>query len=634
MSCCQGMFQLPDEERGIQVECGTTITDAAILADIVLDVRCGYKGTCGGCLVELVEGTFRVGKETIRPQSRDQRRRVLGCQTTIQDGPWRIAVPKRSLVETGEQIEAAFEIRTPYELQPTVRKLYLEMDAPTLDDATPDIERITRSLTEQHGLAEPAPSLGVMRSVVSAVRQGGYKVTVTLADVNGCPRLMYVEPGDTTGRLFGIAVDIGTTTVVLNLVDLTTGQLIGTASSYNQQVARADDVAARISYCHPGPEAVADLHRLIIDETINRLARSLCLKQDVSPNEVARMAISGNTTMTLLALGISPEPVGVLPFQPATNRPSSCPASQLGVAINPEAVVDFVPGFHGYVGGDITSDILVSGMADDDATAMMIDIGTNGEIAVGSRAELVACACAAGPAFEGGQVAFGMRASGGAIEAVTLDRDTFQADCQVIGEIPPFGICGSGLIDFLAEGLRVGLIGPAGRFTPNVDECSLLEKGTDEHGRPVIRYTLVPAAQTENGTGAITVSEGDIQQLLPAKAAIFSGVRLLLESVGKTFEDLETIYLAGGFARHINLQNAVAIGLLPPVPLERFRVLGNGSLAGAYLRLTDGRTAERMSQLASRPKVIELNQHPKFMDEFTNALFLPHMDPSLFPSVS
>lgn len=635
MQTCKGTFELPQAHRHVDVKPGTLITDAAILADVVLNVKCGNVGSCGGCAVDLVKGTFRRGNETIELAGDGATRRVLGCQTAIESNDWLVRVPRRSLVEAGERVVVDFDIRTEFALRPTAQAFCVEMDKPTLDDAAGDVERLARHLAADHHVDAAAPSLRALRRLPEVVDEGDFTVTATVADVDGRSCLVDVRPGDAARRTFGLAVDIGTTTVALEVVDLVNGQCVGAASSYNQQVARADDVASRISICQSGGQkGVAELQHLIIEETINRLTRTVCVKHGIHPHEIVRVSVSANTTMTLLALGVSPAHVGVLPFQPATNRPVPYTAGELGLAVNPAALVDAVPGFHGYVGGDITSDIIVSGLAERDDLALLIDIGTNGEMALGNRDGIVACSCAAGPAFEGGKIRWGMRASTGAIDTIRIERACLEAGWTTINNEPPHGICGSALIDFLAEGLRTGLVNLAGRFDASPADCAVLDTVQDERGNDVVRYVLVPAEATEEGREPITISEKDVQELLQAKAAIFSGVRLLLAAAGKTIDDLSAIFLAGGFAKHINLANAIAMGLLPDVPLARIHVVGNGSLAGAYLRLIDRQIAGRMAELVSRPRVIELNKQPGFMDEFTNALFLPHMDPTLFPSAA
>jgi uncharacterized 2Fe-2S/4Fe-4S cluster protein (DUF4445 family) len=459
-----------------------------------------------------------------------------------------------------------------------------------------------------------------------------HKVTVSLALHRGDWELIDVEAGDTSDRLYGVAVDIGTTTVVCALVDLIGGRVIDTSSCYNQQVQRADDVASRIVYAGR-PGGLEELRRLVVTDTINRLTRLLCSEHGIAPEQISRIAVSGNTIMAHLFLGIDPRNIGGIPFQPATSHPGTFRAASLGVAINPAGLVDVVPSISGYVGGDIISDIYVSGMDTDGRKVLLVDLGTNGEIAVRNKEKVFASATAAGPAFEGGRIRCGMRASTGAIERIRIDPQTLVAACEVIGDTAPIGICGTGLIDLIAEAHRVALLDEAGRFDRALigrcDRLRLIEAGQGQ----IVEYVVVPRDQTEDGHADITFDERDVATLLQAKAATYAGLTILMQSAGLSLGELDAIYLAGGFARHIDLRNAVAMGLLPDVPLDRYHVLGNGSLAGAVAGLMDHQTWEQFDRISVGPTIVELNTIPEFQDEFVNAMFLPNMIAERFPSV-
>ncbi len=630
----RGTFEFESKERRTEVEVpnGCLITEAAELAGILLDTSCAQQGTCGGCAVDLLDGTFRRGDEDITI-AEGTKQRVLGCQTRIVSDVWRIRVPRRSLVETGEKVVVDYDLESALTVRPAVRKAYLELPAPTMEDSLGDFERITRSLGEEHGMPRPLrPTLEVLRRLPATLPDADHKITATLARRDGLWELILVEAGDRTEALYGVAVDIGTTTAVCSLVDLTTGKLLNSASCYNQQVQRADDVAARIVYAQR-EGGLAEMQRLVIDQTINRLVRLLCHDEGIRIEDVSRMVVSGNTIMAHLLLGIDPRNMGGIPFQPVAHGPGPVRAGKLDVGMNPAGFVDVVPAISAYVGGDIVSDIFVSGVMGKNESAVILDLGTNGEIAVCHGGELMATATAAGPAFEGGRIGSGMRASNGAIEHLRIDKETFEAEVDVIGGHAPVGICGSGLIDLIAETRRMGLLDETGRFHRALaDRTDRLRPIETEQG-VCMGYVVVPCEDTEDKQSDIVVDERDIATLLQAKAATYAGIVVLLKHAGLAMANVDRFYLAGGFAKHIDLRSAIAMGLLPDLPVERYRVLGNGSLAGAVVGLVDAEAWRDFERIARTPRIIELNLTNEFQDEYVNAMFIPHMMPEQFPSV-
>ncbi|HUW81746.1 MAG TPA: ASKHA domain-containing protein [Phycisphaerae bacterium] len=627
----EGCFELPGRSERAAVDLPCLVTDAARAAGIVLNTRCAGQGTCGGCAVDLLAGQFVVdGREvTIEPGTR---KRVLGCKTVIVSDAWRVRVPRRSLVETGLRVLEEFELPGEVRVDPLIRKYAVRLPPPTLDDSVGDFERICRVLRKDHGFDNIRPSLQVVQKLPELVTQADYNLTVTLGHNYGLWEMIQVEAGDTSDRLFAVAADIGTTTVVCSLVDLVTGEIIDSVSSYNQQVQRCDDVASRIIYADQ-PERLKELQRLVIDETLNRLLALLCRNNKVRPDEIARMVVSGNTIMGHLLLGVNPRNMGGVPFQPGINYPGTFRAAPLGLAINPAGFVDLVPSVSAYVGGDITSDAYVVSLYDCDGLTVVVDVGTNAEIFVSDGDRMLASATPAGPAYEGGGLTCGLRACDGAIEAVRIDPQTFRAECRVIGGIKPSGVCGSGLIDFLGEARRVGLIDRAGKLSPQLREtCSYVRRrGDGTLGG--FEYVLVPSEQVDDGQTDLVITEKDIEQLLQAKAVIFSGITILLNRLGKSYQDVQRIYLAGAFAKHIDLANAIAIGMLPDLPLDRYRIVGNASLAGAYLGAVDAAAWAGFDRIVRKPEIVELNKDPEFEDEFACALFLPNLLTERFPTV-
>jgi len=426
------------------------------------------------------------------------------------------------------------------------------------------------------------------------------------------------------------AVDIGTTTVALVLLDPVTGHILARASQYNQQIRKADDVASRISFCRTGAE-VRVMQELVIQQTINPLLVEACAAAGVQTERVQRLAVAGNTVMEHLFLGLPVESIGRLPFHAVRHIHPPCEASSLGLAMQSHGRVDVVPSVAGYIGGDIVADIHAAHLLPRGGESVLVDIGTNSEVVYALDGHLLACATAAGPAFEGAGLLHGRRAASGAIEHIRYGAE-LDFQCDVIGSGQADGICGSGIIDFLAAGFRCGLINAHGRF----DVERLKRAGRYTHSRLArgSSHACVLVSANASATGhAVVVTERDIEQVLKAKAATYAGLKTLLTMQGRSVRDIPRFVLAGGFARHIDIANAIALGLLPDLPLDRFEVLGNGSLAGAYLALTDAAALLAMEQISHQPQVVELNRTPDFEDNFIDALLIPNLNTEEFPSV-
>lgn len=600
---------------------GLRLSDAAAKAGLQLNTRCGGKGVCESCRVELGYGTFRVGEASVT-LAPGEHRYALACQVRVDSDEACVTVPASSLVEQDVRIEDDFS-SVSFNLDPPSLRCGVDVPPATLEDPSPDAQRVEEALVD---LGHSGPFVfcpHALRGLPYALARGEERVTVTAARAGPSWRVIEVQAGDPPGGHLGVAVDIGTTTVVTMLVDLDRGAILRRASLYNQQIVRADDVASRI--CYGGDaEHVSELQDLVVEQTINALVREMCTKEGVDPSRIARMVVSGNTVMAHLFLGISPDSIGRIPFQPVANRLDPCRGGDLGIVMHPEGVVDVVPSVAGYVGGDIVSDVHIAGLAHEEGLALMVDIGTNGEMVLAEDGQLLACATAAGPAFEGAGITHGCRAAAGAIERVRLGPD-LTPTCDVIGEAAPIGLCGTAVLEFISEGLHHGLINHVGRF--DVDRLTASGRHVETavgEGRGHA-FQLVDAAAS--GTGeAIYVSESDLAEILMAKAAIFAGMQTLLDVQGKTFADVQRLILAGGFARHIDLESAVRIGLLPDLPREHFDVIGNGSLAGAFLALVDGSAMTAYEHLATLPKVVELNLQKSFMPNCIDALALPCPD--------
>ncbi|MCD6377517.1 MAG: DUF4445 domain-containing protein [Planctomycetes bacterium] len=627
----RGIIELPDRQIECEVEVPTLLIDLAEREGIILNVACGGKGTCGGCAVDLLSGKFsnRNGEEISFPQGSPHR--VLSCQTVLLEGPFRIRVPRYSLVSAGERVVMDFAHAPKVTLRPAVRKEHIKLIKPAMPDQRGIIERIVDEL-KRRGYQQPIRASVYVARKIDFTLDSERELTVTVANGDLGSHIIRIEQGDTTSSLYGVAVDVGTTTVVVSLVDLNTGKIIDTVSSYNQQIRRCDDVASRIAYAS-NQEGLEQLRELVVESTINRLLGLLQSRHGLSADDISYMTVAGNTVMTHLLCGISPVGLGGVPFIPVSNFPGPYRADQLHLLINPEARVDLLPSAAGYIGGDITADMLICNLTEQDELTVLVDVGTNAEIVVGNRNRLIACAAPAGPAFEGSGITAGMRASTGAIDSFKLDDIEAEPEYTVIGDTAPVGICGSGLIDFVAQVYRAGIISATGRFTDDaIKRCPRVGRFPDRNGQEVLAYEVVSAEQLEDGLAPIIVTERDIATLLQAKGVIFAALQIALKHFGKAvsitqgcFDGIKRFYLAGGFARHVNLDNAVIMGLLPDIDREKYTFIGNGSLAGAYLTLLDEQIRDRLPHITTSLEVIELNLDKDFEEAYTLAMLLPEV---------
>lgn len=597
-----------------------TAAELAFDAGFALDTACGGKGICGRCRLRLGEGDYETLAGRPFHVAEGEEREALGCRVRVVGPSARIDIPDASLIEQKAQIHEDYQLPSSAR-EPLLRRLKVQPRPATLGRPASDFERLIEELRYQGVPAPPQCPMEILRSLPEALRQGGGTVTITLGPAAAGAAIAAIEAGDTTGEpLCAVAADIGTTTVVCVLLDLRSGAVLARASRYNQQIRKADDVAARISFCRG--EAELDLmRRLIVEETLNPLIHELCDRAGVSPQKIARVSAAGNMVMMHLLLGLSPEGIGVVPFTPVVRSAPPLPARAIGLDVGPGALLDIVPAISGYVGGDITADIYAACLLEREGPVLLLDIGTNGEMALWDGRRLRVAATAAGPAFEGAGVQHGSRAAAGAIEHFAWDVN-LNAQYKVIGPRAPTGLCGSALIDFLAESARVGLLDRVGRF--NLDR--LLSSGRYlkvPDGRWESHGCLVVPADESGRDGPIYITEADIAELLKAKAAISAGVATLLEVSGHTPDELRGLVLAGGFARHIALGNAARIGLLPRVPLERIQVIGNGSLAGAVSVMQDPQAPTAFQRIVELAETIELNLTPHFADHFADGMLLP-----------
>jgi uncharacterized 2Fe-2S/4Fe-4S cluster protein (DUF4445 family) len=608
-----------------------TLLDAAIAAGVPLAGVCGGRGICLRCWVIVREGEVSAPPEGTGPHPSE----VLACLASAH-GDVTVEVPPSSRIE-GEEILMGLEQTAP---APVARgrvaphpprlvnaglpdalafALPLELPPPTIQDPVGDLQRLERELARRWDIHAPAIPLDVVRSAPAQLREAGWSSTAVIARDRAGFRLVDLRPGTAGTHVFGLAVDIGTTTVVVHLVDLVTGATLGAAGALNPQVSYGDDVITRI--IHAGePGGLEELRGTVIRE-LNGLIGTLAQKHEVRREEIVSAVVAGNTTMIHLFLGLDPAEIRRDPYVPVTNTPPPIDARDIGLRIHPRALVTCLPGIASYVGGDIVADVLAAGMDTTDELSMLIDAGTNGETVIGNRDFLICCACSAGPAFEGGGISSGMRAARGAIQRVDIS-DAGELTWDTIGGLPPRGICGSGLVDLMAALLRAGWVDRAGRLRADAPAVRQANGG--------LEVLLAPAEMTVTGRD-ITITSGDLETLIRSKGAVYAGAATLARRLGVEMIDLERVYVAGGFGTHLDIPNAIQIGLLPDVDAARVTFIGNGSVTGARMALLSTEALRRAEHAASKMTYRELSTDQAFMDEYVSSLFLPHTDCARFP---
>jgi uncharacterized 2Fe-2S/4Fe-4S cluster protein (DUF4445 family) len=619
----------------IEVPHGTSLLDAAILCELDVPAPCAGQGRCGRCRVRVTGGEVERRSNAGMTTEEILEGWAVACQTYAGAGSIEIDVPERKTEKVRPHGHAIAEpeslpITCDYLQNPAVRTFSLTIDPPSLEDQTADFDRLCRALTQQHGIEGVRAELPMLRRLGKDLRMANWKVSVTLEMrdwVYGSylpPRLIRIYPDAFPHASMGLAVDLGTTSVVAYLVDFHTGRVVDSASAYNKQIACGDDVISRIIYAKR-KNGLERLHKLVV-ETINDLLEELQLRNGIELYEIHEVTVAGNTTMTHLLLGVDPRFLREEPYIPTMSAAPKLAAGELGLNANMLARVHILPSVGSYVGGDITAGVISSGMYATDKLTLFIDIGTNGEMVLGNKDWLLSCACSAGPAFEGGGVRHGMRASPGAIEDVFIDDATLEPTFRTIDEAAAVGICGSGLIDLLGELFLTGIVDKSG----HIDRNAPTERVRVLDGVP--EYVVCWAGQG-GADKDITLTESDVTSLLRAKAAIYAGFEVLCASVGVDLADVEQILIGGAFGQYLNVEKAIRIGLLPDQPVDRFHFLGNTSALGAFATLLCISVRHDVTAVASKMTYLELSADNTFMDEYTSALFLPHTDLTGFPSV-
>lgn len=603
---------MPDQIT-LQTTQGKSLLEACFEGGIFLDSPCGGKGTCGKCRVEL-DG-----------QS------VLACQVPV-DRDMVVTIPEGSRLQKqqillGKPVGGVSVNEIGVEsIDPIVKQIMLTLEEPTLDNSLNDLDRVLLALSKTHMVGIPVVKLSVLKKLPAVLRKGGFRIVVTLIYDGTQWQMIDVTEADHAQPPYGLAIDIGTTTVVIYLVNMITGECIDKVGKYNGQSQYGSDVISRIVYADEHKGGIVLLQNAII-ETLNQLLDELLIKNQINADNLKAAVVAGNTVMMHLFMGVDAKYLRLEPYVPGAVDFPTVTASELGLKMSPDAVILSIPSIASYVGGDITSGVLATGLnLREGDLELFIDIGTNGEIVLGNADWMMTCACSAGPAFEGSGIACGMRAMDGAINGLKMN-EYLEPRISVIGDTIPLGICGSGLIDTLAKLCEAGIISRSGKINVNLVTTRILT--VDDEARYILAY-----ANEYGNREDIYISDSDIQNLLRAKGAIFAGIRVMLDNVDLPFEAISKVTIAGGFGSFINIQDAIKIGLLPDIDQGKYSYVGNTSVVGSLKVLLNTSCLQECREIASNMTYLELSIGNKFMDEFISAMFIPHTDLSLFPSLN
>ena len=624
----------------VSIECnaGDNLLELARRANVAIDAPCSGNGSCGKCRVKLIEGELDSFKSRHISDEEYNAGWRLSCNAKVLTDciVWvpDIASAYQSRMKTADLSSpkeiAIFEDcqadlkASGIEFTNAFRSVVISMAEPTLEDTMPDNERFTWAVQDALGVEKVKIPYGVMVRLAATLRQFGWTVCVK-GQLQGDTFLCMEVCDSADTAIVGCAIDIGTTTVTMVLVDLENGKILAKGSSGNGQIRYGADVINRIiEQGRPGGKK--KLQDAIVKETLNPIIANLCKSADVNARSILQLCVAANTTMNHLFVGVDAEPVRMEPYIPSFFGWEGLEAGDLKLPANPLAPVLIAPNIGSYVGGDITAGTLAAGLWDKDEMSLFIDLGTNGELVFGNRDFLMSCACSAGPAFEGGDISCGMRATDGAVEACTIDKETMEPSLTVVGDEGQrvVGICGSGIIDIISELYRTAIINAQGKF---VREGRRVLR--DQHGMG--RYVIAFAEESETGR-EVSINEVDIDNFIRAKGAIFSAIDTLLKSVDMEVEMIDHVYVAGGIGSGINMKNAVNIGMLPDVDLSKYSYIGNSSLTGAYAMVLSDQANAKCTELGANMTYLELSTYPGYMDSFVAACFIPHTDRYLFPN--
>ncbi len=623
----------------VEVPDGENLLRASLAAGVHINASCGGGGVCGKCRVILESGSLECQPTTLLSKEEWELGYRQACQCTVASDLV-VRIPPESLLDkkTITRRRAGLSLRpAPIDIatlkeqglyDPAFQKKFLKLPKAAMGDNICDLSRLEGGLSRRYGLNNLTEDFLLLRKLAPVMRQNDFQVTATLDYAqrrSRNPRLVNIEAGDTTGSHYALAVDIGTTTVWVQLLDLARGEIVGQAADYNGQMSYGDDVISRI--VHSQKEGGLKTLQKAVVATMNKIIQGLLKRHKLPVEDISHLTLAANTTMTHLVYAIDPKYIRLAPYTPTACHIPPMRARHLGLELPEHVFVYTVSSVSSYVGGDIVAGVLASGIYKDPRLTLYIDIGTNGEIVIGNQEWLACAACSAGPAFEGGGIRYGMRAAKGAVEEASVNPQTVEPMLMTIDMAKPKGICGSGLINLLAALMEAGIVLPNGKFRDDLDTPRLR---LGDSGR---EYVMAWGSETESGED-LTLSEVDIDNLMRAKGAMFAGYLTLLDAVGLKLQDVEQVILAGAFGSFINIENAIAIGLMPDLPRERFHFVGNGSLLGATLLAFSRDLLEEERRVADMMTNFELSETPGYMDQYIAALFLPHTQEDYFPTIT
>ncbi len=619
---------------------GENLLEVARKSNVAIDAPCSGNASCGKCRVKLISGELDSKKTRhITEEEYGMGWRLACCSLVAGDvvievpdiaSAYRSRMKVADLSSPGEvrifeqakqQVEDAGIL-----LKNSMGLLDLNLDIPTLDDTMPDNERLMRAIQKATGIDKVRIPYHVIQKLADILRSSDFHIKAVIRKITKDIFVYDIMSAEEEVTIGGLAVDIGTTTVSAILLNMETGEILAKASSGNGQIRYGADVINRIIESQK-PGGRRNLQRAVIDETINPLISQMCRSIGFNRDRIYRMSVASNTTMNHLLVGVDADPIRKEPYIPTFFKTNSLFASDIGIDIHPDAHILIAPNIGSYVGGDITAGAFVSMIWNRPEMSLFIDLGTNGELVFGNSDFLMSCACSAGPAFEGGDISCGMRATDGAIEACTIDKETMEPHLTIIGDegTKPIGLCGSGIIDMISELFINGIINAKGKFVREGDRI--------RHDKYGMGSYVIAFEKDAGSVKDIEITEVDIDNFIRAKGAIFSAIRTMLSSLDFTVDMIDDVYVAGGIGSGINMRNAVNIGMFPDIPLEKFHYIGNSSLTGAYTMLLSTQAERKVYEVAQNMTYMELSTVPTYMDEFVACCFLPHTDSTIFPSV-
>jgi len=625
-----------------EVKKGADLLSAAVSCGVYINSSCGGEGICGKCKVIIKKGKFSTEPTGRISRAEKKKGYVLACLTTV-GGNLEVHVPKESRLDLGKAKEAEARLdrlkgiysktveidkgkpiidEEIFTHSPISTKMYLELPVPTLEDSVSDYERLIRGIKDKYDIPIVQTGLQNVRRLGSMLRSSDWKVTVTLGKRNETTEIVIIEPGDSSKENYGIAFDIGTTTVSGQLINLNTKEILGSKATYNKQIVFGDDVITRIVFAAE-ENGLERLHHAVIDN-MNSIIHELVAEHKVPLNRITGVMCAGNTTMMHLLLRVAPKHIRREPYVSTANFVPVIRAAEAGIKIHPRGLLACIPGVSTYVGGDIVAGTVACGINNEDKLTLLIDVGTNGEIVLGNKEWMACCSASAGPAFEGTGVSCGMRAIKGAIEKVEIDPK-LDVKVTTIGKGRPVGICGSGYITLLSEMFKRGILQRDGKLNANLKTRKIRKKDNE------LEYVIIPKSKAGSKRD-IVIKESDIENIKRSKGAIFSAASILVKKFDLTFNDLDRIYIAGGFGTFLDIESAITIGLLPDIERSKFKFVGNSSLIGAREILLSYDTMKKAEEIAKKMTYIELSKDPAYMDEYISSLFFPHTNLEKFPS--